>query len=82
MSNQNQYLELSVKYLLDSKQIERLETIRKKLEKHPKGRNTYTLEDAFNFVMMPGAKHMIDDNLQYYESYLSNLLEDNEEIEM
>ena len=82
MNSENQYMELSVKYLLDNKQMEKLEIIRKNLEKYPKGRNTYTLEDAFNFAMRQGSKQMIDDNLQYYESYLSDLLEDNEEIEM
>lgn len=82
MSSDNQYLELSVKYLLDNKQIEKLEKIRKNLEKYPRGKNTYTLEDTFNFVMMQGSKHVIDDNLKYYESYLNALLEDGEEIEM
>lgn len=66
MSSDNRYLELSVKYLLDSEQIEKLEKIRKNLEKYPRGKNTYTLEDAFYFVMMQGSKHVIDDNLKYY----------------
>ena len=63
--------EFTADFILDDEQIERLKQIQQKINKNPKVKEPFTLEKTFAFIMRSGAKYVINDRLDFFETYVN-----------